>query len=152
MISSTLQSFLFLIFDEIFLVLFIERRSSTLAVVRPTTGNLISRRQGMNEKKVGTANIEYRKAFTLSKNCLATPLKGKRTEAARIGEASNNAPVGLELISIVRVARLWRRLGWNAGNVIGRRQWANYERFTPWFSSGRTRPLSTVTIRERFVN
>ena len=52
-----------------------------------------------------------------------SPFKGKRTEAAMIGKAGNNAPVGLELHPFERVAKLWRRLIFTNGNFISRRQW-----------------------------
>jgi len=64
MISST---FLFLIFGEIFFVLFIERQSSTFAIVRSCDGNFISRRQWGKWGRVCTANSEQRKIFTMTK-------------------------------------------------------------------------------------
>ena len=134
-----------LIFGGVFLVLFIERRSLTLAVVYLCTKNLISRRQWAKWGKVCTANIEHRMIFTLSKNHLATPVKGMRTEAHLIGEAGNNAPVGLELIPFERVARLWRRLILTNSNFIGRRQGTNNERFCR-ATSGRTRPLQPCFV------
>jgi len=69
-----------------------------------------------------------------------SPFEGKRTEGHLIGKAGNNAPVGLELIPIERVARLWRRLILINGNLIGRRHGTNYDRFCRT-TSGRTRPL-----------
>ena len=106
-----------------------ERHCPKLAVVRPSTRNLISRRQGTNERRVGTANIEQRKVITMRKTPEHSPLKGKRIEAALIGGAGNNARVGLELILYERVASLRRWLGTTTGNFIGRRQWAKWGRF-----------------------
>jgi len=154
-------TFAFLIFGEIFFVIVIEKRPSTLAVVRSCAGNLHSRRQWANWGRVGTANIECRNIFTLSKNHRVTPLKGKRTEAPLIGEAGNNAPVGLELHPYERVAKLWRRLGWNTGNLIGRRQGTNYERLyrgvqvvvlDHWRVKGGTPPFICKTLAERSIN
>ena len=120
-----------------------ERRYRTLAKAGPRTRNLMSVAKGGSERRVCTANIECRKVVTLPKTICTTPVKGKRTEATLIGKAGNNAPVGMGLIPIERVARLRRRLGITAGNLIGRRQGTNHERFCR-STSGRSRPQKGV--------